>query len=453
MPNTYVALRTETVATATPSVTFSLSGISGYTDLIVVANLTVATAGGNMVMTFNGDTTSGLYSKTQIEGTGSSAFSGRTANANNIGLDSNMGEDTTNPSIHIIQLMNYANTSVFKTVLHRQAASWTANPGTALRVGLWRNTNAITSITLSNGATNINVGSTFSLYGIANAPALTAKATGGTIYYGADGYVYHRFTGSGSFVPSSNLSADCLVVAGGGGGGAGAVGGGGGAGGLRGLVSQSLTSGITYSVTVGGGGTAGVWEFTKGGTGGPSSISGTGLTTITAAGGGGGGSGDQATAAAGNSGGSGGGGCYIQGAGGAGNTPATTPPQGNNGAAGASNTNYGGGGGGASVAGLIQNGGNGSSDYSVWGSATSSGQYTSGVYWYAGGGGGGVRNSAGIPLGAGGNGGGGTGSKAGLGTAGTTNTGGGGGGTGWEANNTAGGSAGGSGIVIIRYLG
>jgi len=218
MPNTYKELLRTTIGTATSSVTLSLSGISGYTDLVLVANFTVATASGNLVMTFNGDTTSGLYSKTQLEGTGTSAFSGRTANANNIGLDSNMGSDTTSPSIHILNLMNYANTSVFKTVLHRQSSFWSANPGTAARVGLWRNTNAITSITLSNGAVNFNVGSTFSLYGIANADQGAAKATGGMITEDSQ-YWYHTFGASGAFIPKQSLTCDILQIAGGGGGG------------------------------------------------------------------------------------------------------------------------------------------------------------------------------------------------------------------------------------------
>lgn len=449
MPNTYVALRTETVAVATPSVTFSLSGISGYTDLVLVIQAKTTDANSSRLNAQYNSDTGNNYSYTQLVGNGSTATSGRIANFAILDFGAYPSTSNSRQAQGTIHIMNYSNTTTFKTTLSRFDD---AGAETTARVGLWRNTAAITSISMSFGAGNIAVGSTFSLYGIAAAPALTAKATGGTIFYGADGYVYHRFTGSGSFVPSSNLSADCLVVAGGGGGGAGAIGGGGGAGGFRVLESQSLSNGTTYSVAVGGGGTAGVWEFTKGGTGGPSSITGTGLTTITSAGGGGGGSGDQATAGSGNSGGSGGGANYqATTTGGAGNTPATTPSQGNAGKGYISGSN-GGGGGGIGAAAINQNGGIGTSTYSVWGSATSSGQNVSGVFWYAGGGGGGGRDGS-TSAGTGGNGGGGAGSLTSTGTPGTANTGGGGGGTGWVANNTAGGSAGGSGIVIIRYLG
>jgi hypothetical protein len=454
MPNTYVALRNETVAGSNAaSVTLSLSGISGYTDLVLVGNYKGTTTGSNLQMQFNSDTGTSTtnYSRTFHYGSGSSGLTGRTVNGYSIiigTLDSAQFIPT------VTNIMDYANTTTHKTVLSRVDDTAGLYPAVGAIVGLWRSTAAITSITITPQDGSIVVGSSFALYGIASgAVPTTAKATGGTIYYGMDGYIYHKFTAGGSFVPSSTISADALIVAGGGGGGSGGVGGGGGAGGLRAFANQSLTSGTTYTVTVGGAGSAGVWEFTKGGTGGPSSISGTGLTTIEAAGGGGGGSGDQATAATGNSGGSGGGGNYIGGAaGGAGNTPSTSPSQGNNGAGGHIGTNFGGGGGGAGAVASTYFGGNGVDTYSDWGNITSSGQNVSGKFWFAGGGGGGVRNSASITS-AGGYGGGGAGSKTSTGTPGTTNTGGGGGGTGWEANNTAGGSAGGSGIVIIRYLG
>jgi hypothetical protein len=463
--NTYVALRKETLSTATNAVTLNLSGITGYTDLVLVVSARGSSTlylNDNLLLNFNGDTTSN-YSRVRLTGNASTVTSANGINDGSAYVgqvpNSTSGSSGFDRSSNIIHIMDYANATTFKTVLSRSNAIATSSSSTnsiEQYCNAWKKTpEAITSITVGIDSGNFVVGSTFSLYGIARGAVIptTAKATGGTIYYGMDGYIYHKFTAGGSFVPSSTISADALIVAGGGGGGAGAVGGGGGAGGLRAFANQSLTSGTTYTVTVGGAGSAGVWEFTKGGTGGPSSISGTGLTTIEAAGGGGGGSGDQTSAGPGVSGGSGGGGNYVGlSAGGAGNTPSTSPSQGNDGAAGGPGTNFAGGGGGAGAAAQWYFGGNGTDFYSDWGSVTSSGQNVLGRFWFAGGGGGGVRNSAGITS-IGGNGGGGAGSKTSVGTAGTTNTGGGGGGTGWEANNTAGGSAGGSGIVIIRYLG
>jgi hypothetical protein len=435
---TYKPLQSVALTSATTSITFS--GIDqNYTDLVLVANTTVATASGNLVMTFNGDATSGLYSKTQIEGTGSVVTSNRTTGANNIGLDSNMGSDTTNPSIHIINLTNYSNTSGFKTILHRQSSFWSANPGTALRVGLWRNTNAINSITLTSTSINFNAGSTFDLYGIkSGAP----QALGGDLVTTDGNYWYHTFRTTQTFTPQRPLTVDYLVVAGGGG--SGAAGGGGGAGGYRTSIGGSslLVTTQAYSVTVGAGG---VGTFENLGTNGSDSI----FATITSTGGGGGAS-DYIGAANGKNGGSGGGGPMNPTAGetaGTGNTPSTSPSQGNNGGAGSINGSAygGGGGGGSSVAGSP-----GSSTAGGAGGAGTSNSISGSAVTYAGGGGGGTNFST--TAGAGGAGGGGAGTVGAptSGNAGTVNTGGGGGGSGGGASGSSG-ANGGSGIVIVRY--
>lgn len=452
MPNTYVALATQTV-TGSPvsSITFSLSGISGYTDLVLVANVKNTTNNANCKFQLNGDTGSN-YSSTWLEGV-SVAQSGRESNATSAFLYYNGGAGGNNWTTVIANFQNYSNTTTNKTVITRF--------GNTHQVGayanLWRNTAAITSITLNAITENFQVGSTFSLYGIANAPALTTKATGGTISYGADGYVYHTFTAGGTFTPSSALTCDALVVAGGGGGGAN-VGAGGGAGGLRLLASQAFTSGTAYTVSIGGGGTGGVGGSGAGGAvataGVNSSIIG-GVLSIASSGGGSGGGGYTGKTNGGN-GGSGGGSTYSQ-TFSTGNTGSYSPVEGyRGGIVDSSLYGRGSGGGGASQEGFSASasgagaGGAGTSsynsiDFSVWLSATSKG--ASGKL--AGGGGGGNYN--GPAAGLGGIGGGGNGSLTTVvGVAGTVNTGGGGGGGGGDFVN---GGAGGSGLVIIRYLG
>jgi hypothetical protein len=70
-------------------------------------------------------------------------------------------------STSIINVMNYANTTTYKTSISRGNNS--ANRVRAY-VALWRNTAAITSIQIiTNGAINFATGSTFTLYGIASA--------------------------------------------------------------------------------------------------------------------------------------------------------------------------------------------------------------------------------------------------------------------------------------------
>ena len=244
------------------------------------------------------------------------------------------------------------------------------------------------------------------------------------------------------------VTTDFLVIAGGGGGVDWTAAGGGGAGGYRNSFNSEtsggggssetalgLVPGTQYTVTVGAGGAAGSYQQ-PGNAGVNSSISGTGITTITSIGGG---CGKRNNSDTGTAGGSGGGGADIDGyhigASGTANQgfaggDATSP----------FNSSGGAGGGGASVVGTnaTVNGGNGGNGLasSITGSAVTRG----------GGGGGGTYNGT---AGNGGTGGGGNGANsAGEGsdnaTAGGTNTGGGGGSTDQTAR------SGGSGVVILR---
>ena len=431
MPNTYTELRRTTVGTATTSVTLDLTGISGYTDLVLIAASTVTSGTVSYRMQFNGDTASN-YSATILYGTGSAAGSVRQSNQSSIFLASSSSTDV--QGNFIVSIMNYSNTTTFKTVLSRYAAP-AIEVGSS--VGLWRNTAAITSITILTSASTMPVGSTFSLYGIANADQGAAKATGGIITEDSQ-YWYHTFGASGTFTPKVALTCDFLVVAGGGGGGVDSRGAGGGAGGFRTSAGTSganssaesalsLASGTPIAVTVGGGGAfgTGAGASSRGSSGSNSIFS---TITSTAGGGGGGGATGVANGLTGGSGGGGGG--YYTGTGGAG-----TSNQGLGGGAGTTNPNFGaGGGGGAGQAGAAGSGNNGGKGGDGIASSIIGTSVT-----YAGGGGGGATATAG----AGGAGGGGAGGA----NSGTPNTGGGGGG----ATDGINGGNGGSGIVIIRY--
>jgi len=252
------------------------------------------------------------------------------------------------------------------------------------------------------------------------------------------------FTNTGSiqaqqaypFTQLSTPAVDYLVVAGGGGGGNNSGGAGGGGGLLQGSIP--ITTGTSYTVTVGTGGPGGT---STNGTIGVNSVFG----NIVATGGGYGGGNNTA----GGSGGTGGGG----GAAPAGSAGATTiggqgiTGQGNTGGNGLGGGSGGqaGGGGGAGTQGLnapVTNvAGNGGAGIASAISGT--------LTVYAGGGGGGTYPNTSTP-GIGGVGGGGPGASvaSAAGTAGSTNTGGGGGG---GAGGSGNGGAGGSGIVIVSY--
>jgi len=277
--------------------------------------------------------------------------------------------------------------------------------------------------------------------------SLYVLATGGTIATSGD-YKIHTFTGPGTFTvsnagdPGGSSTVDYMVVAGG------AASGefyaaGGGAGGFRessgqasGAYSASpLGSGVSalpvsasgYPITVGGGGATNdivpSSSPNRNGNNGSNSV----FSTITSAGGGGGGGGNPS--GSGQPGGSGGGsGGTAAGPIGTGNTPPVSPPQGNPGGPGGGTDNTGGGGGAGQVGQPFSSGDGGDGvQSSINGSAT----------YRAGGGAG--RSAPGT----GGLGGGGNGERHPTDNqAGQSNTGGGGG---------AQKSAGGSGIVILRY--
>ena len=275
---------------------------------------------------------------------------------------------------------------------------------------------------------------------------LTSDAPAGPMAFGGDitnhvgSYRIHIFTNVGvayTFTIARGGNLDALILAGGGGGGGRYYSGGGGAGGCILFYDEPYVAG-DYSVSIGAGGAGGSGESVQGANG-----ANTVFGAQTALGGGGGGSYYNATLRKGKAGGCGGGasgyGTPVAEAG------AGTPGQGQPGAPGA--THGGGGGGGTAFPGLVgtsAHGGNGGGGiYST----------ISGEPAYYGGGGGGGAGSSGSGLGGqGGGGGGGDGGAYATTPAampGQPNTGGGGGGTGY---NVARGAAGGSGIVIIRYL-
>lgn len=167
MPSTYTPIATTTLGSATNTVTFS--SIAGtYTDLVVISSFTVSSDSANVIVRFNNDSGTN-YSSTRIEGTGTTASSNRGTNATSLGVESNIGSDDTSPSTFIFNVMNYSNSTTYKTMLTRTNAAVGTYPGLTAQVGLWRSTSAINRIDIIQGGVNFKAGSTFTLYGIASA--------------------------------------------------------------------------------------------------------------------------------------------------------------------------------------------------------------------------------------------------------------------------------------------
>lgn len=154
--STYTPIYTTTLGSAQTSVT--LNSFSGYTDLVLIFSGGENGSNRDFRLTFNGDT-SALYSATRMIGDGTSAQSSRSTNAT--ALEGVLGNAICNG---IYNIMNYANTTTFKTSIYRMAD---AGSRTSAYTGLYRSTSAITSMTFTAEAGNtINSGSSFTLYGI-----------------------------------------------------------------------------------------------------------------------------------------------------------------------------------------------------------------------------------------------------------------------------------------------
>jgi hypothetical protein len=156
MPSTYTPIAT---SSATGS-TITFSSISGtYTDLILQGTAVSGSSNCALTLQFNGDTGNN-YSVTILLGDGSSAQSA----FNNNSPSMQGGRASTAGSAFSFSIQNYSNSTTYKTALSRGSYAGSA---TLAYVGLWRNTSAITSITVGmTGGNSFASGSQLTLYGI-----------------------------------------------------------------------------------------------------------------------------------------------------------------------------------------------------------------------------------------------------------------------------------------------
>jgi hypothetical protein len=160
MPFTYEPIATQTLGSAASSVTFS-SITGAYTDLMVIINGKTVTSTADLYMRFNNDTGTN-YSNTSIIGDGSTAASTRGSGVSVIKLNTNSTGDST---VWKINIMNYANTTTYKTTLSRFDFAGTLG-GAEAYVNLWRDTSAINRIDILPSTGNLDTGMVLTLYGI-----------------------------------------------------------------------------------------------------------------------------------------------------------------------------------------------------------------------------------------------------------------------------------------------
>jgi len=160
MAETYEKIATNTLSSNTASVTFT-SISAAYTDLVLVmSGKAVSGEGAFIIKVGDGSIDSGSnYSFTYLYGNGSSGASARSSNS----TSANGSRYDTTAGIGIIQFMNYANTSVYKTFLNRGSSGAMVQA----TVNLWRSTSAINQIFVQpESLSNMVAGYTLTIYGI-----------------------------------------------------------------------------------------------------------------------------------------------------------------------------------------------------------------------------------------------------------------------------------------------
>jgi hypothetical protein len=166
----------ESIATVTATggeTSLSLSSIPGTFKHLQVRMMVRRTTGTGCiaVLQFNGDTGTN-YANHQLYGTGAGSVGGlANASAANIRLiNANGAVNLANQfGTGITDVIDYANTSKYKTVRTFGGYDDNSNGRMELTSGLWMNTAAITSITFSFFGDAVAAGTTFALYGIKGA--------------------------------------------------------------------------------------------------------------------------------------------------------------------------------------------------------------------------------------------------------------------------------------------
>lgn len=163
----YDALATINITTNTSSITFT--GIpQGYKHLQIreISRNTRAAAASNNYITFNGDTGAN-YSWHGLYGDGTTA--GAISGANSVQMLSESKSNGNLPNVFsgcIYDLLDYSNASKNKTL--RMLSGWDGNGSGSIVLwsGSWRNTAAITTLSMYAQSGDYMPGSQFALYGV-----------------------------------------------------------------------------------------------------------------------------------------------------------------------------------------------------------------------------------------------------------------------------------------------
>jgi hypothetical protein len=167
----YESISTVTVSTAVSSISFtSIPSTFKHLQIRGIARTSVADTRESIKLTFNSDTGAN-YARHSLWGSGSAASAFGASSQNYVLLTDFAAANATSSifGAAITDVLDYQNTNKYKTV--RSLGGVDLNSATdvydGLNSGLWMNTNAVTSITLTPfSGSNLTQYSQFALYGI-----------------------------------------------------------------------------------------------------------------------------------------------------------------------------------------------------------------------------------------------------------------------------------------------
>ena len=169
----YDSIATVTVGSGgSSSVSFtSIPSTYKHLQIRAIARLNAAGTNGSGIMTYNSDTNTNNYTYHEIVGNGASASAyGSAADSNQLIAFTANSSLTGNFGAVVTDILDYANANKYKTM--RNFGGYDNNGSGQIRLnsGLWMNTAAISSITLTpNVGTGFVEYSQFALYGIKGA--------------------------------------------------------------------------------------------------------------------------------------------------------------------------------------------------------------------------------------------------------------------------------------------
>jgi hypothetical protein len=166
MPTTYDSIATTTLTSSQSTITFS-SIPQTYSDLRVVMVSTYSTAGNDSYYRFNSDGGSN-YATTCLNGEGGTV---ETLRSNSTFIYWSLWQSYTSSTLPMLltaDIFGYTG-STFKHALNTSSSSFGTNGNVSTTVGVWRNTAAVTSITMLQGGGDFVAGTTATLYGILRA--------------------------------------------------------------------------------------------------------------------------------------------------------------------------------------------------------------------------------------------------------------------------------------------